>query len=146
MSEKGLYVFISVEDNGGLYHDGRNYYFKNSHLEFRIDDYGGPYRNNWFRIDTETLYPSSQRVKIAVNIAEGEVITPTADNKRAVMNVELFATWKDLQFFKVPETVGIYTMYKYKRLAADNIKYTLAAPFDDTAVLSDLEYDAFNKD
>ncbi|MBE5732145.1 MAG: hypothetical protein E7353_03820 [Clostridiales bacterium] len=137
-SEKGLYVFIQVEDNGGLYHDGRNYYFKNSHLEFRIN--ASTYRTNWFRIDTETLYPSSQRVKIAVNIAEGEVNTANADNKRAVMNVELFATWKDLQFYEIPESVGIYTMYKYKRIAADNIKYTLSSPFDDLATIDPLEF------
>ena len=137
-SEKGLYVFISVEDNGGLYHDGRNYYFKNSNLEFRIMD--GVHRNNWYRIDTETLYPSSQRVKIAVNIAEGEVNTADAENKRAVMNVEMFATWADLQFFKIPEKVGIHAYYKYKRLASDNIKYTLTTPFTDTATIAASDY------
>jgi len=141
-SEKGLYAFFSVEDNGGLYHDGRNYYFKNSHLEIRV--YDGNSRVNIYRIDTETLYPTTYRVKIAVNIAEGKVNTIDSQNKRAVMNVELFATWEDLRIKNIPNTVKIHTMYKYKRSAAENINYTLMQPFANKVSVIPNDYVEFN--
>ncbi|MBO5223250.1 MAG: InlB B-repeat-containing protein [Clostridia bacterium] len=141
-SPKGLYVFFSVTDNGGLYHDGRNYYFKNSHLEFRI--YDGSSNVCIYRMDTETLYPGSNRVKIAVNIAEGKVNTVDSQNKKAVMNVEMFATWEDLDIKNVPNKVKIHTMYKYKRIAFENINYTLMQPFANKTMVIPNDYVEFD--
>ena len=140
-SEKGLYWFISVEDNGGLYMDGQNYYFKNSNVLFRITD--GTVTNE-YRMDTLTLFPSYNTVKIAVNIAEGEVNTANTENKRAVMNIEAFATWEDLHFSSDLSSVKIFAVYNYKRIASDNIKYSLYAPFVNSASISIADYVEYN--
>ena len=142
MSEKGLYVFLQVEDNGGLYMMGKNWYDRNSNLLFNV--YDGVITNT-FRIDTLSLYPTDNKVKIAINIPEGEVNTTNAENKRAVWNVEMFATWKDLGFDPVPDIVKIRASYNYKRLASDNIKYYLTTPFSkgDAMTAADyIDYDA----
>ena len=142
-SDKGLYLFISVEDNGGLYMAGQNWYFKNSNVLFRITN--GTVINE-YRMDTLTLYPSYNTVKIAVNVAEGEVNTTNTENKRAVMNVELFATWDDLHFGSRLDSVKVYAVYNYKRIASDNIKYTLATPFVNTSAVTMADYVDYNGD
>ncbi len=143
ISEKGVYLFISVEDNGGLYMSGQNWYFKNSNVLFRITD--GKVVNE-YRMDTLTLYPSYNTIKIAVNIAEGKVNTANTDNKRAVMNVEAYATWEDLHFEKALDTVKIFSVYNYKRIASDNIKYMLTNTFANPSAVTDADYVEFDKD
>ena len=132
-SEKGLYLFFVVRDNGGLYNAGNNLSYRNSHLEFAITDgKTAQYHSNTvksFSVDTYSLYPTYNRAKIAVYIAEGEVNTSISDNKSATMHVEAFITWKDLGISAKPDTVKIETIYKYKRVSSDTIKYSLATPF-----------------
>ncbi len=142
-SDKGLYVFFKITDNGGLYHDGQNYHFKNSNLLFHIAN-GESESYHWakvktFRVDTNNLYPCVDRVKIAINIANGEVNTSDSSNKSASMYVEMFVTWKDLDIDTRPSCVKINTVYNYKRLASDEIKYSLSTPFTDETANSILQ-------
>ncbi len=136
-SEKGLYVFLQVEDNGGLFMMGKNWYDRNSNLLFHI--YDGVVTNT-FRIDTLSLYPTYLKTKIAINIAEGEVNTANAADKRAVWNVEMFTTWKDLGFESSLSTVKIRASYNYKRIASDNIKFYLTTPFSNGAAMTAADY------
>ncbi|MBE5732143.1 MAG: hypothetical protein E7353_03810 [Clostridiales bacterium] len=148
-SDKGLYLFFTVKDNGGLYHAGNNLIYRNSHLEFAVTDGNTQTYHSrlvkTFTVDTYSLFPSYNRAKIAVYIAEGEVNTSSSDNKSATMHVEAFITWKDLGIDVKPDTVKIETVYKYKRLSSDVIKYTLATPFTNESSFEEMkeyiEYD-----
>ena len=142
MSEKGLYVFLQVEDNGGLFMLGKNWYDRNSNLLFHI--YDGVITNT-FRIDTLSLYPTYNKVKIAINIPEGEVNTSNAENKRALWNVEMFSTWKDLGFDPIPDAVKIRASYNYKRVAGDNIKFYLTTPFSKGDAMTAADYIEYDK-
>ena len=140
-SEKGLYLFMQVEDNGGLYMDGKNWRHKNSYIDFRISD---GTNGTSFSIDTLSLYPTYNKVKVAINIAEGEVNTANAENKRAVFNVEMFITWNELRIPSNTESVKVFTCYKYKRIASDNIKYSLTTPFTDPNKVTINDYIDYN--
>ena len=142
-SEKGLYLFIKVEDNGGLFFDGRNWRHKNSHVQFKISN-GETTRD--FYMDTLCLLSVYIKTKAAVHIAEGEVNTANSANKRAVMQIEMFTTWKELNMTGDEETVKIYAGYKYKRMMSENTTNNiLAAPFATTSSFNEYNADGYVK-
>ena len=143
-SEKGLYVFATAEDNGGIYWTGRNWFFQNTHFEFYITRPGIINHHDkdvrLVKIDSHNLYPSFTHVKAAAYIAEGEVNPIDSTNKFAQMNVEFFITWKELRMEtedgSIPTSVHIDPIYHYKRMQAANFTYSMRTLFAETKTLS----------
>jgi len=143
-SKKGLYVFATAKDNGGIYWTGRNWFFQNTHFEFYVARPGITVHHDkdvrLVKIDSHNLYPSFTHVKAATYIAEGEVNPIDSANKFAQMNVEFFITWKELRMEtedgSIPTSVTIDPVYHYKRMQNSNFTYSLRTLFAETKTLS----------
>ncbi len=143
-SPKGLYVFATAKDNGGIYWTGRNWFYQNTHFEFYIARPGVTVHHDkdvrLVKIDSHNLYPSFTHVKAAVHIAEGEVNSTNNADKFAQMNVEFFITWKELRMEtedgSIPEFVTIDPVYHYKRMQYANFTYSLRTLFAETKTLT----------
>ena len=64
-SEKGLYIFASVNDNNGINHVGRYYSDRNSNVLFYVTAGDNTVYNNAlvrsYRIDSDSLYPCDEK-------------------------------------------------------------------------------------
>ncbi|MBE5731601.1 MAG: hypothetical protein E7353_01075 [Clostridiales bacterium] len=139
-SEKGLYVFGTAKDNGGVYWTGINYHYKNTSWTFYIMGENVTAYNVFevpkVEIDTRNVFPSWVNVKGVSKVVEGEINTTNLNNKYAQMNVEFFITWQDLRIDTtngIPEKVFIYPSYNYKRLEGANFTYNLIPTFTGTS-------------
>ncbi len=139
-SEKGLYVFGSAKDNGGVFWTGINYHFKNTSWTFYIMGKDVTSYNVFevpkVQIDTRNVFPSWVNVKGASKVVEGEINSTNYDNRYAQMNVEFFITWKDLRIDTtngIPEEVYIYPSYNYKKLEGADFTYNLVPTFSSTS-------------
>ena len=138
-SEKGLYVFGTAKDNGGVYWTGINYHFKNTSWTFYVMGENVTSYNVFevpkVEIDTRNVFPSWVNVRGASKVVDGEINT-TSYNKYAQFNVEFFMTWQDLRIDTsngIPEKVYIYPSYNYKRLESANFTYNLVPTFSSTS-------------
>lgn len=112
-SEKGLYLFAKIKDDNGINFVDRYYSDRNSNLFFYVTAGDNTVYNNAlvrsYRIDSDSLYPCDEYVKIAPY-----VIGQVNSTESAILQIEAFLLWSELQLESMPQSVKINPIYNYK--------------------------------
>ncbi len=113
-SEKGLYIFAKIKDDNGINFVDRYYSDRNSNLLLYVTAGDNSVYNNFlvrsYRVDSDSLYPCDEYVKVAPYMAEGKVNS----QESATLQVEAFLLWSELQLESMPQSVKINPVYNYK--------------------------------
>ncbi len=146
-SEKGLYLFVKIKDDNGINFVGRYYSDRNSNVVLYVTAGDNSFYSNtlvrMYRVDSDSLYPCDEYVKVAPYIAEGKVNS----EESATLQVEAFLLWSELQLEGMPQSVKINPVYNYKTkdVAGDLLNAKMGITLSNVSTKNLDEYAVFDK-